>query len=51
MSKRNRKRKPKKARDLNALAMVLGCKGGPMKHRCAPRGGAKNVQREILADE
>ena len=51
MTNRNRKRKPKKARDLNAMAMVLNCKGGPMKHRCAPRGGAKNRQREILADD
>jgi hypothetical protein len=51
MAKRKRKRKPKKPRDLNAMMMILACKGGPMKHRCERRGGARNVKREILADD
>ncbi len=45
--KKNKKRKEKKARNVVVLGMLLSCKGGFMKHRCEPRKGGKNLQREF----
>jgi len=50
MRKPKKNRKQKKARNLDALAMILHCKGGAMRDRREPRRGAKNLQREFLAD-
>lgn len=52
MSSRNkqfRKRKAKKPRNEVAYAMILTRRGGAMKHRCEPRGGSRNVQKEYMS--
>lgn len=49
-SKKRRKKRRKK-RSLVAFAMGITRKGGPMKHRLEPKGGAKNEHREILSEE
>lgn len=45
-----KKRKMKKPRNMVVLGMILACKGKVMKDRRAPRGGARNEQREYLDD-
>ncbi len=38
-------RKAPETRSVVTYGMIIRCKGsGPMKHRTAPRGGAKNKQ-------
>ena len=52
MSSRNkqlRKRKVKQPRNEVAYAMILTRRGGPMKHRCEPRGGTKNMHQEHMS--
>ena len=36
-----RKKKPRAPRGQEALAAILHCKGGAMKHRLTPRGGSQ----------
>lgn len=43
-----KKRKPKKARNLTVLGMILTRKGGFMRDRREPRRGARNEFRELL---
>ena len=52
MAKKKRKsKKRRKKRSLVAFARGITRKGGPMKHRLEPKGGAKNEHREILSEE
>lgn len=37
-------------RNTSVLAMFLSRKGGSMRDRRAPRGGARNSHRDIMAD-
>lgn len=46
---KQKKRKPKKLRSIVMLGMILTRRGGPMKDRRSARGGAKNDQRELVA--
>jgi len=39
----------KKIRNLIAYAMILSKRGGFMKHRCEPKGGCRNDQREYMS--
>jgi hypothetical protein len=50
MASKIRKHKMKEPRELVTLGMILNCKGGPMKDRRAPRGGARNHKREFQAE-
>lgn len=50
MARKKSKRKQKQPRDLITLGMLLTRKGGPMKDRRAPRGGAKNDHRELMKE-
>jgi hypothetical protein len=43
-------RTQKGARSLIVLGMILTRKGGTMKHKNAPRGGAKNKQAKYLSE-
>lgn len=46
---KQKKRKPKKPRNIVVLGMILTRKAGRMKDRRAARGGAKNDQPELTA--
>ena len=50
MSSKKRPRQLRKPRSLVVLGMIVSRKGGPMADRRLPRGGARNRQREIMAE-
>lgn len=49
MGKRKKKRKQKKARNPDALMMILHCKAKTIDDS-VPRGGSKNEQKEYLEE-
>jgi hypothetical protein len=52
MSKKKQKRKsPRRERNMIVLHMINTRKGGPMKDKREPRGGTKNHERDLLNDE
>lgn len=48
MAKPKKKRRLKKPRSAVVLGMILTRKGGFMRDRREPRGGARNEQRDLL---